>query len=499
MQPVLTLRKITKDYPGVRALNGVDLDVYPSEVHALVGENGAGKSTLLKILSGAIRHDGGEITVNETSVPELDPLTSQRLGISIIYQEFNLVPYLSIARNIFLGHESQIGSQWVLNKAKMSQRAGELLLSLGVDIDPKLAIAKLSVSEKQMVEIARALSLKCNILLMDEPSASLAEHEVDLLFRTIQKLKENRVAIVYVSHRLEEIFKIADRVSVLRDGVLITTRPISEITMDEVIRHMVGREIKEHYPKDSCPAGDLILEVRGVGGSRVESLKVHAGEVVGIAGLVGSGKTELGRVIFGADHPQGQQVFMDGKRIHPRSPREAIQLGIGMVPEDRKEQGLIIRMAVRDNITLPILGTLTRWNRRIDRGRQKEVAVSLGNKLKIQTPSIFQISQNLSGGNQQKVVLAKWLATRSRILILDEPTRGIDVGAKTDIYKIMNNMVKEGKGIMFISPDLPEVIAMSDRIYVMRSGRLVGEFLGRSCSQEQIMRCWTEGDNRADS
>ena len=254
MQPVLTLRKITKDYPGVRALNGVDLDIFPSEVHALVGENGAGKSTLLKIFSGAIRHDGGDITVNETSVPELDPLTSQRLGISIIYQEFNLVPYLSIARNIFLGHESQIGSQWVLNKAKMSQRARELLLSLGVDIDPKLAIAKLSVSEKQMVEIARALSLKCNILLMDEPSASLAEHEVELLFKTIQQLKENRVAIVYVSHRLEEIFKIADRVSVLRDGVLITTRPISEITMDEVIRHMVGREIKEHYPKESCPS-----------------------------------------------------------------------------------------------------------------------------------------------------------------------------------------------------------------------------------------------------
>jgi ribose transport system ATP-binding protein len=499
MQPVLTLRKITKDYPGVRALNGVDLDVFPSEVHALVGENGAGKSTLLKILSGAIRHDGGDITVNETSVPELDPLISQRLGISIIYQEFNLVPYLSIARNIFLGHESQIGSQWVLNKAKMNKRAGELLVSLGVDIDPKLAIAKLSVSEKQMVEIARALSLKCNILLMDEPSASLAEHEVDLLFRTIQKLKENRVAIVYVSHRLEEIFKIADRVSVLRDGVLITTRPISEITMDEVIRYMVGREIKEHYPKESFPAGDLILEVRGVGGRRVESLKVHAGEVVGIAGLVGSGKTELGRVIFGADHPQGQQVFLDGKKIHPRSPREAIQLGIGMVPEDRKEQGLIIRMAIRENITLPILDTLTRWNRRIDRGRQKEIAVSLGNKLKIQTPSIFQISQNLSGGNQQKVVLAKWLATKSRVLILDEPTRGIDVGAKTDMYRIMNNMVKEGKGIIFISPDLPEVIAMSDRIYVMRSGRLVGEFIGGSCTQEQIMRCWTEGDNRANS
>ena len=499
MQPVLTLKKITKDFPGVRALNEIDLEFFPGEVHVLLGENGAGKSTLLKILSGAIRHDGGDITVNETSVPGLDPLISQRLGISIIYQEFNLVPHLSIARNIFLGHESQIGSKWVLKKAKMNQKTRDLLLSLGVDIDPKLAIAKLSVSEMQMVEIARALSLKCNILLMDEPSSSLAEHEVQLLFRTIKKLKENRVAIVYVSHRLEEIFKIGDRVSILRDGVLVTTRLISEITMDEVIHHMVGREINEYYPKESCPAGDLIIEVGGIGGSRVESLKVHAGEVVGISGLVGSGKTELARVIFGADHPQGQQVFMDGTRINPHSPREAIQLGIGMVPEDRQEQGLIIRMAIRENITLPILGTLTKWYRRIIRRRQKEVVESLGNKLKIQFSSIFQISQNLSGGNQQKVVIAKWLATRSRILILDEPTRGVDIGAKTDIYKIMNNMVKEGKGIIFISPDLPEVIAMSDRIYVMRSGKLVREFFGRSCSQEQIIQCWSEGDNRADS
>ena len=488
------MKGITKDFPGVRALNHIDLDIFPSEVHGLVGENGAGKSTLLKILSGALRNDEGEIRVNGSSVSILNPKMSQDLGITVIYQDFNLVPYLSIARNIFLGHESQIGSGLVLNKRRMNERSKELLSSLGINLDPTRFATDLTVAEKQMVEIARALSLESKIVLMDEPSAPLSEHEVKLLFKTIQTLKEKGVSIVYVSHRLEEILEIADRVSILRDGSLVTTKATSEMDMNMVIRLMVGRDIKEHYPKESFPPGDLILEVQNPRWKKGILLKVRAGEVVGIAGLVGSGRTELAQSIFGAISTELGEVYLNDKRVRPRSPSQAIRLGIGMVPEDRKEQGLILSMAVRENVTLTILNTLRRWGR-IDRKRQNELTSSLVNQLRIQTPSLFQMAQNLSGGNQQKVVLAKWLARRCRLLILDEPTRGIDVGAKYEMYKIMNTLAQEGKGILLISSDLPEVIAMSDRIYVMRNGELIGELPGRTTSQETIIHLIAEGRN----
>jgi len=491
------MKGISKDFPGVRALNHVDLDIFPSEVHGLVGENGAGKSTLLKILSGALRNDEGEIRVNGSSVSILNPKMSQDLGITVIYQDFNLVPYLSIARNIFLGHESQIGSGFVLNKRRMNERSKELLSSLGINLDPTRFVTDLTVAEKQMVEIARALSLESKIVLMDEPSAPLSEHEVKLLFKTIQTLKEKGVSIVYVSHRLEEILEIADRVSILRDGSLVTTKATSEMDMNEVIRLMVGRDIKEHYPKQSFPSRDLILEVQGSQWEKI-SLRVCAGEVVGIAGLVGSGRTELAQSIFGVRPIESTQIFLDKRRVRPRSPSEAIHLGIGMVPEDRKEQGLILGMTVRENVTLTILKALRRWGR-IDRKRQNEETFSLVSQLRIQTPSIFQITQNLSGGNQQKVVLAKWLAKKCRLLILDEPTRGIDVGAKYEMYKIMNTLAQEGKGILFISSDLPEVIAMSDRIYVMRDGEIIGELPGRSTSQEAIIHLIAEGGNHVAS
>ncbi len=498
MQPILRMRGITKDFPGVRALDRVDLDVFPSEVRGLVGENGAGKSTLLKILSGALRNDEGEIRVNGSPVNILNPKASQDLGITVIYQDFNLVPYLSIARNIFLGHESKVDSRIILNKKRMNEKSRELLLSLGIDLDPTRPVADLTVAEKQMVEIARALSLESKIVLMDEPSAPLSENEVKLLFKTIQTLKGKGVSIVYVSHRLEEIFQIADKVSILRDGSLIATKSISEIDLNEVIRLMVGRDIKEYYPKESYPPGGVILEVQDTRWKKGISLKVHGGEVVGIAGLVGSGRTELAQSIFGASSAEQEQIFLNRKRIFPRSPSEAIQLGIGMVPEDRKEQGLILGMTVRENITLTILNTLKCW-RGIDRKKQNELTSSLVNQLRIQTPSIFQLTQNLSGGNQQKVVLAKWLARRCRLLILDEPTRGIDVGAKYEMYKIMNALAGEGKGILLISSDLPEVIAMSDRIYVMRDGEIIGELPGRSTSQETIIHRIAEGGNHVAS
>ena len=378
----------------------------------------------------------------------------------------------------------------------MNRQSSDLLTELGIDLDPRRLVADLTVAEKQLVEIARALSLESKIVLMDEPSGPLSEHEVIFLFKIIRTLKKKGVAIVYVSHRLEEIFQIADRISILRDGSLITTKPVSDIDMSEVVRLMVGRDITDHFPKVSCAPGNLILEVKISGGNRGANLKVHEGEVVGLAGLVGSGRTELARAIFGAHPSRLVKIFLRGTWVQPRSPVDAIRLGIGMVPEDRKEQGIILGMAVRENITLPILGELFRWGQ-IDRRKQNEVAQTQVNQLKIQTPSIFQATEKLSGGNQQKVVLAKWLAKHSRLLILDEPTRGIDVGAKYEMYKIMNTLASEGKGILLISSDLPEVIAMSDRIYAMHDGHLVAEFPGRITSQETIIQCLTQGEKRA--
>lgn len=493
MKPILQIMGIRKRFPGVRALSDVNLDLYPSEVHGLVGENGAGKSTLLKILSGAVQKDSGEIRINSTPVAISNPKSSQDLGITVIYQDFNLVPHLSIARNIFLGHESQAGSKFILNKKLLNRKSKLLLESLGVKLDPRRFVDDLTVAEKQMVEIARALSLESKIVLMDEPSGPLSDREVSFLFRIIQTLKEKGIAVVYVSHRLEEIFKIADRVSVLRDGALITTRPVPDTDLTQIIRLMVGREITDYYPKQIHSKGDAILQIDGIGGNDRMRLTVHAGEVVGIAGLVGAGRTELARAVFGIKPDRKVKLIFDKNRVRPRSPIEAIRMGIGMVPEDRKEQGLVTELSVRENITLPLIRDLSRWLK-IDRRRQNEVAQAQIIQLNIQTPSIHQITQNLSGGNQQKVVLAKWLARQCRLLIMDEPTRGIDVGAKTEMYKLMNTLASEGKGILLISSDLPEVIAMSDRIYVMRDGQLITELPGQTTSQETILQFITQGE-----
>jgi ribose transport system ATP-binding protein len=493
--PVLQMRNITKTYPGVRALENVDLDVRAGEVHALVGENGAGKSTLMKILAGAQPKDSGAILLAGDTVQIDSPQRAMDLGVSIIYQEFNLVPYLNAAENIFLGREPRAPIPGFVDFRTMYREASAVIDRLGVPLNVRTPVNRLSVAQQQMVEIAKATSRRSTIIVMDEPSATLTEHELASLFALIRQLKADGVAIVYISHRLEEVFEIADRVTVLRDGRHIATRDIADLTREEIIRLMVGRELTQMIPKVPAPLGDPVLEVRNLrrkGALDDISLTVRKGEVVGIAGLVGAGRTELARAIFGADPIDGGQILVEGRPVKVRSPQQAIKLGIGLVTEDRKAQGLVLGMVVRENITLANLGALTRLNF-IMAGRERQVARDYVASLTVKTPTIEQTVQNLSGGNQQKVVLAKWLFTESKLLIFDEPTRGIDVGAKTEIYQLMNDLAAKGVGILMISSELPEVLGMSDRIVVMHEGRIAGEVAASEATQEMLMHMATGG------
>jgi len=489
------MRRITKTYPGVRALESVDLDVRAGEVHALVGENGAGKSTLMKILAGAQPRDAGEILINGKAVVIDTPQKAMDLGVSTIYQEFNLVPYLNAAENIYLGREPRARIPGFVDFRVMYREAQEVVDRLGVRLNVRTPVNRLSVAQQQMVEIAKATSRRSSIIVMDEPSATLTEHELASLFTLIRQLKSEGVAIVYISHRLEEVFEIADRVTVLRDGHRIATNAISELTREDIIRLMVGRELTQMIPKVPAPLGEVVLEVRGLQRRDVLhdiDLTIRRGEVVGIAGLVGAGRTELARALFGADPIDAGEVILDGKSVRIKSPQEAIRLGVGLVTEDRKAQGLVLGMVVRENVTLANLGALTRLNF-IMAGRERAVARKYVDDLSIRTPSIEQTVQNLSGGNQQKVVLAKWLFTDSKLLIFDEPTRGIDVGAKTEIYQLMNDLAARGVGILMISSELPEVLGMSDRIIVMHEGRIVGDLRASEATQEGIMHLATGG------
>ena len=488
MEPLLVLRGVTKRYGGVQALAGVDLDVQAGEVHGLVGENGAGKSTLLKILSGAVVPDAGDVRFADATLPTGSPRACEACGISTIYQEFSLVPGLTATQNIFLGHESSAPGRGAVRRKAMRERASSLLAELlgktrgSSGIDPDRLVRELSVPERQMVEIARALSRESRLILMDEPSATLTERETARLHETVHGLRARGVSILYISHRLEEILALADRVTVLRDGRRVETILIAEATLDRLIHGMVGRSIREHYPKEPTPPGDVIIEI-----APPESLPVRvcAGEVVGLAGLVGAGRTELVRAIFGADRRPGLGVRWCRHPILVRSPAEAIGLGIGMVPEDRHAQGLVLGLGVDVNIALPSLDRESGgW---LPPSRLREFAWPLIRSLKIRLADPSQPVRSLSGGNQQKVVLAKWLARQVRLLILDEPTRGIDVGAKQEMYRLMNQLTREGKGILLISSDLPEVLAMSDRVYVMRHHRVVGELGEGGRSPEAVM------------
>ncbi|MBC7529290.1 MAG: sugar ABC transporter ATP-binding protein [Chthonomonadaceae bacterium] len=493
--PALEMRHISKTYPGVRALDDVSLTVGKGEVHALLGENGAGKSTLMKILAGAQSKDSGTILLNGALVEIDSPQKAMALGVSIIYQEFNLVPYLSAGENIFLGREPKAGLPGFVNFKVLFAEAQRVLDNLGVKIDARMPVNRLSIAQQQMVEIAKATSKKSKIIVMDEPSATLTDHELRALFALIKQLKSEGVSVVYISHRLEEIIEICDRATIMRDGKWIATLDVKDLTREDIIRLMVGRELKDAIPKVAAPLGSPALEVRNLNRKGVLhdiSFTVHKGEVLGIAGLVGAGRTETVRVIFGADAMDSGEILVDGKPVTIRSPQDAIKNGIGFVTEDRKHQGLVLNMAVRENSTLANLGAISRMSF-IKRSEEKQVTEKYRTSLAIKTPHIEQAVKNLSGGNQQKVVLAKWLFTGSKILIFDEPTRGIDVGAKSEIYKLMNELAAQGVAIIMISSELPEVMGMSDRILVMHEGRLTGELTRAEATQEQIMTLATGG------
>ncbi len=491
--PLLELTNIAKRYPGVTALDGVDFSLLPGEVHCLVGENGAGKSTLMKILAGGQRPDAGEIRLNGEALRLRSPQHAQQCGIGMIYQEFNLAPALSVAENIFLGRAPRRAGLPLIDWRALERNAAALLGKVGIRLDPRKPVRECSVAEQQMIEIAKALALDARVLIMDEPSATLTDSEITTLFALIRDLRARGLGVVYISHRLDEIFAIGDRVTVLRDGRRIGTRPIGEVDRDALIHMMVGRELKDEFPKVVSPRGAELLRVEGLtrrGAFENVSFALHAGEIVGLTGLIGSGRTEVARAIFGADPIDAGRLFLDGKPIAPKSPRDAIAAGIGLLTEDRKQQGLVLGMCVRENITLANLRALPGgW--RIRRASERRIAEGHVRDLRIKTPGVEQAAVHLSGGNQQKVVLAKWLFTQSRVLIFDEPTRGIDVGAKVSIYELMNSLVANGAAILMISSELPEVLGMCDRVLVMHEGRLAGELSRAEATQESVMRLAT--------
>ncbi len=490
---LLEMRNIVKRFPGVLAVNNAQLSLLPGEVHCLVGENGAGKSTLMKILSGAVPLDSGEIRIAGEPVQIQSPHHAQQLGISMIYQEFNLSPYMSVAENIYLGREPRLGKMPFVDWSRMYNESRSLLQRMRVDIDVRRPIHACSVAQQQMVEIAKAISRNARILVMDEPSATLTDHELEALFELIHELKNQGRGIIYISHRLEEIFQIGDRVTVMRDGQYVDTNPVHALDKEGIIRRMVGRDLTEEFPKEFFAVGKERLRVEGLTRRGVfEDIRfsLREGEIVGLTGLVGAGRTEVARALFGADPIDDGHIFLDGQEIHVRSPQEGIRHGIGLLTEDRKNQGLVLAMSVRENTTLANLKTLVRLLF-IDRRREREVTEKYVRELQIKTPTIEQTAQNLSGGTQQKVVLAKWLFSNSKILIFDEPTRGIDVGAKVEIYKLMNDLVRQGVCILMISSELPEVLGMCDRILVMHEGRLAGELIRQEATQEGIMRLAT--------
>jgi len=495
MTPLLQMQNIRKQYPGVLALSDVNFELRAGEVHCLVGENGAGKSTLMKVLSGAIRKDSGSILIDGKDVEFHSPADSQRAGIGMIYQEFKLVPELTVAENILLGNEPTKKKSPFVDFKKMHEIARTALAQLGEEIPTTALISSLSVAQRQIVEIAKAISKKVRILAMDEPSAALTENELKNLFAVIRRLKAEGVGIIYISHRLEEIFEIGDRLTVLRDGKFIHSCTVAESDRRSLVRWMVGRELEQEYPKIELKRGEEILKVESVNSDLLKNvnLTVHRGEILGLAGLVGAGRSELARIIFGADPKENGSIYFEGKEIHPRSPREAIDLGIGLLTEDRNKYGLIMQMNVRENISLSNLNDVVK-GLFINRSKENSISKKFTNDLRIKTPSIEQEVENLSGGNRQKVVLARWLFTKSKLLIFDEPTVGIDVGIKYEIYNLINQLAKDGIGVIVISSDLPELLGISDRVAVMCEGKLAGVLSRSEATQEKIMTLATGGN-----
>lgn len=483
---ILELKNITKLYPGVKALDQVSISFKKGEVHALVGENGAGKSTLIKTITGAIEPTSGELVIEGKKFDALTPALARANGIAVVYQEFTLVPVLSVTENIFLGEFVRNGV--FCDKKAMNKKAKELLDSLNIEMDPETKVEDLTTGYQQIVEIAKAVSKNAQVLIMDEPSAPLTNNEVEAMFKIVEKVKAQGVTVIYISHRLEEIFRLADRVTVLRDGTYICTKDIGDTNKDELIHLMVGRTLKETYPPRNYVTDETVLEVKKLTGNGVKdiSFELKKGEILGLGGLVGAGRTELAEMLFGNAKIKSGEIILHGKSISPRQPKDSIAAGISLVPEDRKQQGLVLEMTVKDNLCMANLKSLS-VKGVVDKKKEQKFADDYVDALRIKTPGIAQRIKNLSGGNQQKVVLGKWLGIQPDILIFDEPTRGIDVGAKYEIYKLMTDIVKEGKSIIMISSEMEELLGMSDRIVILSKGRQTTIIEKNEFSQEKVL------------
>lgn len=484
---VLTMSGIVKSFPGVKAIRSAEIDVRPGEIHALVGENGAGKSTLIKIITGAHPPDSGQVVISGRRIDSFNPDTAYRSGVAAIYQEFNLVPALSVRENLWLGRERQ--RRGVIDTRYERQQTADVFERLGVSIDPEAPVGSLTIASQQLVEIARSLLTEMSLLVMDEPTAALTPREVASLFSILTDLRGSGHGILFISHRLDEVFRIADRITVMRDGATLGTWPTGELPRNRLIELMVGRSLDQEFPKTVVPRGEAILAVKNISSRQVKniSFQVHRGEILGLAGLVGAGRTDVARLIFGADRLEHGEIHLCGKPVRINSPRDAIGHGICLLTEDRKNQGLVLDLSARENFSLPNLDRLSRrgW---IDGNRELFRLEQFVQSLKIRLSGPEQPARHLSGGNQQKLLVARWLERDSRVIIFDEPTRGIDVGAKYEMYLLMGELAARGKAIIVISSELPEVIGISDRILVMHEGRISGEITDvASATQAQIM------------
>lgn len=496
---LLEMKGINKSFPGVKVLSDVQLNLKSGELVALMGENGAGKSTLMKILGGIYERDAGTIIVKGETQEKMTPDIASSRGIAIIHQEMNLIPHLSVMENIFLGREYTYGKSGFVNWRKMRQETKRWLDQLAIKLDPDTLVGDLSVGQQQMIEITKALSMQADILVLDEPTAALTNREIDALFDMIASLKEKGVGMIYISHRMEEIFQVSDRITVLRDGQYVGTVETAETNLDELVKMMVGREITDRFPKAEVQLGGERLRVENLNVkdklSNI-SFSIKSGEIVGVAGLMGAGRTELAKALFGLEKVREGQILVDGKPVRVTRPIDAISAGIALVTEDRKEEGLVLSLSVRENISLPNLQKVSSLG--VMKPRDEQVLSNDAiQRLFIKTAGGEQIVGSLSGGNQQKVVIGKWLAKKPKILILDEPTRGVDIGAKKEIYDIMNRLAQDGVAILMISSELPEVLGMSDRVLVMHEGRITGEFTREEATQEMIMRAATGGTSHA--
>lgn len=494
---IVSMKKICKNFPGVKALDNANFELRSGEVMALLGENGAGKSTLMKILSGVYTRDAGELEIFGKQYGDLTPKQAEEIGVAIIHQELNLCRHLTVAENIFLGREIQ--GKFSLDNNRMEAEAKKILDDLKIAIDPRQMVGDLPVSKQQMVEIAKALSVNAKVLVMDEPTSALTSKEINDLFRIIKKLKSEGKGIVYISHRLEELQHIVDRVTIMRDGQYILTSDFKDLTMDQIITHMVGREIKEKFPRVECKKGKVVFEVKNLNAGRLVrdiNFSVNEGEIVGFAGLMGAGRTETTRAIFGVDEKESGQIFVDGKEVTINCPMDAIKNGVVLAPEDRKKDGLCTQLSVRENITLPNLDLICNKGGVIVSQKEKEMCGHVVDSLKIKTPNTDILAANLSGGNQQKVVVGKWLARNSRVVIFDEPTRGIDVGAKVEIYNLMNELKQQGIAVVFVSSEMPEVMGIADKIIVMCDGRITGEVMAKETTQNEILTLATSFEDK---